>query len=147
MHCVLPYYLGLSERIGRIVHGARIGVAYKPLHTIHNVISKLKDPIPTGDKSGVVYHSSSRDCDQFCIGETGRNLKQWLDEHDRAIRLGKVTQSAIARHCLKSGHKFDFDGTRVRDTTSNKQHRLPHCWELQDQPFEKQRTARAQMIT
>ena len=46
-HCVLPYYPGLSERIG---------VAYKPLPTIRNVISKLKDPIPTGDKSGVVYH-------------------------------------------------------------------------------------------
>ena len=28
-HCILPYYLGLSERIGRIVRGAWIGVAYK----------------------------------------------------------------------------------------------------------------------
>ena len=35
-HCVLPYYPGLSERIGRLVRGARIGVAYKPLCTIHN---------------------------------------------------------------------------------------------------------------
>ena len=119
-HCVLPYYPCLSERIGRIVRGARIGVAYKPLHTIRNVISKLKDPIPTGDKSGVVYHSSGKDCDQCRIGETGKNFKQRLDEHDRAIRLGKVTQSAIARHCLQSGHKFHFDGTRVRNTTSNK---------------------------
>ena len=47
-------YLGLSERIGRIVRGAWIGIAYKPQRTIRNVISKLKDPIPTGDKSGVV---------------------------------------------------------------------------------------------
>ena len=107
-----------------MVRGAWIGVAYKPLHTIHNVISKLKDPIPTGDKSGVVYHSSCKDCDQFHIGETRRNLKQRRDEHDGAILLEKVTQSAIARHCLKSGHEFDFDGTRVRDTTSNKRHSL-----------------------
>ena len=123
-HCVLPYYLGLSERIGRIVRGSQIGVAYKPLCTICNVISKLKDPIPTGHKSRVVYHSPCKDCDQFYIGETGRNLKQWLDEHDRAIRLRKVIQSAIAHHCLQSGHKFDFDGPRVLDTTSNKRHRL-----------------------
>ena len=32
-------------------------------------------------------------------------------------------QSAVARHCLQSGHKLHFDGTRVRDTTSNKRHR------------------------
>ena len=75
-HCVLPYYLGLSERIGRIVRGAWIGRANKSLCTIRNVISKLKDPILSGDKSGVVYHSSCKDCDQFYIGETGRNLKQ-----------------------------------------------------------------------
>ena len=123
-HCVLPYYPGLSERIGRIIRGARIGIAYNPRRTILDVISKLKDPIPTGDKSGIVYHSSFKDCDQFYIGETGRNLKQRLDEHDRAIRLGKMTQSAIACHCLQSGHKFDFDGTRGLDTTSNKRHRL-----------------------
>ena len=112
--------LGLSERIGRIVRGARIGVAYKPPRTICNVISKLKDPISTGDKSGVIYHSSYKNCDQFYIGEAGRNLKQRRGEHDRAIRLGKVSQSAISRHCLQCGHKFDFDGTRVLDTTSNK---------------------------
>ena len=58
------------------------------------------------------------------IGETGRNLKQRPNEHDRAIRLGRVTQSARACHCLQSGHKFDFDGIRVPDTTSNKRHRL-----------------------
>ena len=36
-HCVLPYYPGLSGRIGSIVRSARIGLAYKPLRTIHNV--------------------------------------------------------------------------------------------------------------
>ena len=61
---------------------------------------------------------------KFYIGETGRNLKQRRHEHDRAIRLGKVTQSAIACHCLQSGHKFDFDGIRALDTRSNKRHRL-----------------------
>ena len=59
-----------------LVLSERIGGAYKPLRTIRNVISKLKDPIPTGDKFGVVYHSSCKDCDQFYIGETGMNLKQ-----------------------------------------------------------------------
>ena len=73
---------------------------------------------------GVVYHSSCKDCDQFYIGESGRNLKRRLDEQDRTIKLGKVTQSAIARHCLKSDHKFDFDGTRVLDMMSSKQNRL-----------------------
>ena len=51
-------------------------------------------------------------------------MKRRRDEHDRAIRLGQVTESAIARHCRQSGHKFDFDGTSVRDTTSNKRRRL-----------------------
>ena len=92
---VQPYYAGLSGGIGRIVCGAWIGIAHKPLRTIRDVISKLKDLIPTGHKSGVVYHSSCKDCDQFDIGEAGRNLKQRLDEHYGTIRLGKVTQSAI----------------------------------------------------
>ena len=83
-HCVVPDYPGLSERIGRIVCSARICVAYKPLRTIRNVISKLKDTISTGDKSGVVYHSSCRGCDQFSIGETGRNLKQRLNMFEQS---------------------------------------------------------------
>ena len=58
----------------------------------------------TGDKSGVVYHSSCKDCVQFYVGETGRNFKQRLGEHDRAIRLGKVTQSARGSHYRQSGH-------------------------------------------
>ena len=33
-HCVLPDYLDLSERIGRIIRGALIGIADKPLRTI-----------------------------------------------------------------------------------------------------------------
>ena len=60
-HCVLSYYQGLSEKIGRRVCGTRIGVAYKAPHTVIDVLSKLKEPIPTGDKSGVVYHSSCKD--------------------------------------------------------------------------------------
>ena len=48
------YYPGLSERIGKVVHSARIGVTYKPQHTFHNVISKLKDTISSGDEIGVV---------------------------------------------------------------------------------------------
>ena len=84
------YYPGLSERISRIVRGAQIGVAYKPLHTIRNVISKLKDPIPTGDKSGVVYHSSCKDSDQFYIGETGRNLKATANLHINEVNLNVI---------------------------------------------------------
>ena len=69
MDTVLPYYLGLSERIGKIVRSARIGVASRLQCTIRNVISKLKDSISTDDKAGVVYHSSCRDCDHSTLAK------------------------------------------------------------------------------
>ena len=55
------------QKIGKIIRRAQIRVAYEPLHTIRHAITKLKDKIPFGDRSDVVYHSAC-ECGTAYVG-------------------------------------------------------------------------------
>ena len=50
------------------------------------------------------------------IGQTGRPLKHQLKEHQRALRNGDVSASALIEHSLVAGHGIDLSKTEVVDS-------------------------------
>ena len=46
----------------------------------------------------MVYEVPCEDCDRSYIGESGRSLEVRLAEHQRHVRKGEITRSAIAEH-------------------------------------------------
>ena len=44
------------------------------------------------------------DCDQSDIGESGRSLEVRLAEHQRHVRKGEITRSAIAEQAILQVH-------------------------------------------
>ena len=68
------------------------------------------------ERKGVVYSIPCTVCPKVYIGQTGRSLKHRLKEHQRALRNGDVSTSALAEHALVAGHDIDVSKTEAVDS-------------------------------
>ena len=79
----IPYIKGTSETITRILQPYNICVAHKPITSLRQLLTNVKD-------------------------KDGRNLNVRLTEHKRATRNGDINNH-IAEHHLKTNHRIDWD--------------------------------------
>ena len=101
----IPYIKGTSETIARILQPYNIRVAHKPITTLRQLLTNVKDKDEPSDRRGVVYKIKCCDCQATYIGETGRNLNVRLTEHKRATRNGDINNH-IAEHHLKTNPRM-----------------------------------------
>ena len=99
---------GTSETIARILQPYNIHVAHKPIMTLRQLLTNVKDKDEPNDRQGTVYNIKCCDGQASCIGETGRNLNIRLTEHKRATNNGDVNNH-IAEHHLHTNHRLDWD--------------------------------------
>ena len=104
----IPYIRGISETIARILQPYNICVAHKPITTLRQLLTNVKDKDKPEDRQGAVYKIKCCDCQASYIGETGRNLSTRLTEHKRATKNGDINNH-IAEHHLKMKHQTDWD--------------------------------------
>ena len=104
----IPYIKGTSETIARILQPYDIRVAHKPITTLRQLLTNVKDKDEPNDRQGAVYKIKCCDCQASYIGETGRNLNIRLTEHKRATKNGDVNNH-IAEHHLHTNHRIDWD--------------------------------------
>ena len=62
-------------KVTRILSNIDVQVHMKPFRTLTRILFHLKDQIPDGDKSNVVYKINCHDCDASYVGEMGKALK------------------------------------------------------------------------
>ena len=86
----IPYIKGTSETIARILQPYNIRVAHKPITTLRQLLTNVKDKDEPSDRRGAVYKIKCCDCQATYIDETGRNLNVRLTEHRRATRNGDI---------------------------------------------------------
>ena len=104
----IPYIKGTSETIARILQPYNIRVAHKPITTLRQLLTNVKDKDEPNDRQGAVYKIKCCDCQASYIGKTGRNLNIRLTEHKRATKNGDVNNH-IAEHHLHTNHRIDWD--------------------------------------
>ena len=104
----IPYIKGTSETITRILQPYNIRVAHKPITTLRQLPTNIKDKDEPSDRRGAVYKIKCCVRQATYIGETGRNLNVRLTEHKRATRNGDINNH-IAEHHLKTNHRIDWD--------------------------------------
>ena len=102
----IPYIKGTSETIARISQPYNIRVAHKPITTLRQLLTHVKDKDEPNDRQAAVYKIKCCDCQASYIGETGRNLNIGLTEHKRATKNGDVNNH-IAEHYLHTNHRID----------------------------------------
>ena len=94
---VIPYVAGMSEDIRRVCRKFNIRIVFKSGQTLRSMLTKVKDTLPPGKQSNVVYHIPCS-CGQVYIGETKRRLETRLKEHQNACERGMMEKSAVAEH-------------------------------------------------
>ena len=104
----VPYIKGTSETIARILQPHCIRVAHKPITTLRQLLTNVKDKVEPKDGQGAVYKIKCCDCPATYLGEIGRNLKTRLTEHRRTSKNGD-NKNNIAEHHLQEDHRIDWD--------------------------------------
>ena len=102
----IPYIKGTSETIARILQPYNIRVAHKPITTLRQLLTNVKNKDEPNDRQGAVYKIKCCDCQASYNGETGRNLNIRLTEHKRATKNGDVNNP---EHHLYTNHRIDWD--------------------------------------
>ena len=86
---VLPYTAGISEDIRRVYRRYGVKVTFSSGQSLRSVLTRVKDPLPIGKQSKVVYWIPCT-CGKAYIGETRRGLVTRLKEHQDACQKGTV---------------------------------------------------------
>ena len=107
----------LKRQVERIVckiaPWSKPNIVFKPSYRL-SVVSKLKSPVKTLNKSNVVYKINCLDCNDFYIGMTRRRLHKRLHKH-------KSRQyCAVFKHISEKGHNINFDKPTVLCSDSSK---------------------------
>jgi hypothetical protein len=101
----LPFLGNFSFKLGNVLRSYGFRPAYYNPVTIRSLFVRLKDRVPSNERSGV-YSLQCGDCRGVYIGETGRQLKIRVGEHIKFWKSRSLGASAFADHLINSGHSF-----------------------------------------
>jgi len=103
----------------------------KPYQTIGNLFPKPKDPVPKDQTRGAIYSILYKDCDKSYIGETKRKFSTHLKEHQKGVEHKHSQNSALAEHCLRSGHTVSWEASKILHTSANwRNRRILEAWDI-----------------
>ena len=94
---VLPYVRGLSEAINRTCKTLGVETAFTSKPTLRSLLTQVKSKIPIENKVGVIYEIPC-ECGAVYVGETGRNLKTRVEEHQKAVKKGDMNNALSCYH-------------------------------------------------
>ena len=116
----IPYIPGLSNRFQRIFKRAGCSVTSRPPLSLGALLTKKK---PEMERRGLVYRITCEGCNWSYVGETGRTLRERVQEHKRAVRTWSQS-SEIANHVVETGHHMNWEGATVLTKEGNHFHRV-----------------------
>ena len=132
---VIPYVAGMSEDIRRVCRKFNIRVVFKSGRTLRSMLTKVKDTLPLGKQSNVVYRIPCS-CGQVYIGETKRRLETRLKEHRDACERGMMEKSAVAEHAWEHQHPIHWEETTVLDHGRGQELLVKEALHIQMTPVE-----------
>ena len=110
---------GNSEKVRRVLNEAGMKIAMRPVCTIDQILPSSKDPHNPENKSCVVYQVPCSDCNFVYIGQTKRDPKSRLAEHNLTIKNQKPKKSALCEHFMRFDHLIDWNNTKILKTEAN----------------------------
>uniref|UniRef100_A0A1B0CA35 Putative reverse transcriptase n=1 Tax=Lutzomyia longipalpis TaxID=7200 RepID=A0A1B0CA35_LUTLO len=117
----LVHIPGVSEKMKkRIAKSTDVNICLVPAERVKRFFTRVKDKLPDGLCSDVVYEIPCRDCSLSYVGTTGRLLKTRLQEHERSCRDPEKNKglTSLCAHVSDTDpqHSFAFENTKVLDT-------------------------------
>ena len=108
---VIPYFPGLSDKIGKAARKFNLNVRYSKVKNLGSMLYMYNTKLghlPDLQKGGDIYKQICGDCSKLYIGETSRKALIRRKEHEKDVRELNM-RSAIAEHCHELNHRVDFD--------------------------------------
>ena len=96
----------LNRLITKIAPGIDLNIVFKATNRL-KALSRLKSPIPTLNKSNVIYQINCLECQEFYIGLTTRRLCKRIYEHK------KRNYSAIYKHASDADHEINYEHPKI----------------------------------
>lgn len=119
-YIAIPYIPNLSENISRTLKKENITVAHKSLNHIKKYFTPLKNKISTQKTTHTVYEIPCNNCQNIYIGQSQQYLKKRIDSH----KYTKNASTALSKHSQKTGHKFNFQNTKILTIEPNYNKRI-----------------------
>jgi hypothetical protein len=120
----IPYFRGLSEKISRYLNKFGIRCVTRSTNTLGTKIMRNAPPKSKEERMGVIYKITCNNCQQVYVGETSRHLRHRIKEHKTAVEQSRTDKSAVAGHCLDTGHTISWDTIQVLATEQDYHKRL-----------------------
>ena len=131
----LPYIKGVSDKIKRILLETGVQVAFKLFLTIGRFLPSLKDEINHNEKSNLIYEVPCQNCPFVYIGQTKRDLKSRIKEHQRAIKYQRPEKSALCQHSMENDHLIDWSKVKILKVEHDYSKRLfIKSWYINEKP-------------
>ena len=70
------------------------------------------------EKTGAIYKINCKDCNDVYIGESGKQLKERVKQHEAAVRNNNVAYQVV-QHCNDNNHTMDFDNVKIVNQNKN----------------------------
>ena len=77
------------------------------------IFPPLRDQINHDEKSSLVYKVPCQNCAFVYIGQTTRDLKSRLTEHQRTIKFQRPKKSALCQHSMKNDHPINWSDVKI----------------------------------
>ncbi|CAH8842261.1 unnamed protein product [Trichobilharzia szidati] len=115
---VNPYCKETSDEIiKRILKNYDITVYFRAANTLRSSLVKVKDKIEEENQQNCVHQINCGDC----VGETSIQVNIGVKEHKQCLKVVPKTsadlklenRSATVMHSKETGHKIEFDRTKV----------------------------------
>jgi len=111
----IPYVKSISESFKPIINKFGFHIAYSVPNTLRSIIKCGKDELDSMSHHGVVYKISCHDCEASYIGQTKRQLRTRIKEHNSDIKKKIGSPPVISEHRLKFNHDFQWDNIKILD--------------------------------
>lgn len=85
------------------------------MNTLKGFINVHKDNLSHDYRCGVVYKLNCSSCDASYVGQTSKQLRTRISEHQRNFYLDYNCQSVVSKHCSDFGHDFYWNDVKILD--------------------------------
>ena len=112
----IPFIDGISQEVRRIARAVGVTCSFYMPDTLRSMYN-VKDRLPRGTETHVVYSIECKTCGGQYIGETQRALAVREKEHREAVRLANQEKSAVAEHVYNQTtvHEIDWNSSKIID--------------------------------
>lgn len=117
----VPYVQYVSESF-RSALQENVRLAFVRQNSLGRYVRALKDPLSRQTNTDVIYRIDCTNCNASYVGQTGRQLRTRIKEHQQGNQNNANT--VIGDHRTVNGHEFNWDGVRILDVERSWHKRL-----------------------